>query len=274
MDYFDPNSNAETFTTQPGQFRRRQGQDARLAQCLGHAGTDKKTKAALLEKDAAKRAAMYQELAEESPAKPARSSSSSSRRKWPATARTSRTSSSGRASTPTSSADLQGIDPAGSRSLEHRSKRRRRRGAASAARTSPFIGGRAFSGRLPSRPISGFSPSPSSSAASCRSIRCWPSLGDRAPAHVVERHARELGLDLPLYQQFFIYVRSALTGDFGTSVLTTQPGHDRHPPRLSGDDGTGDARHHHRRRCSAFRSACWPRSSAAASSTRSCASSA
>lgn len=43
-------------------------------------------------------------------------------------------------------------------------------------------------------------------------------VGDRAPAHVVERVREELGLNLPLYQQFFIYVRQALSGDFGTSV--------------------------------------------------------
>lgn len=48
-------------------------------------------------------------------------------------------------------------------------------------------------------------------------------LGDRAPAHVVERVRRELGFDLPLYQQFYIYLRSILSGDFGTSVLTTNP---------------------------------------------------
>ncbi|GEO85493.1 MULTISPECIES: ABC transporter permease [Alphaproteobacteria] len=48
-------------------------------------------------------------------------------------------------------------------------------------------------------------------------------VGDRAPAHVVERVREELGLNLPLYQQFFIYVRQALTGDFGISVLTTNP---------------------------------------------------
>ncbi|MCA1969562.1 unnamed protein product [Ciceribacter sp. T2.26MG-112.2] len=48
-------------------------------------------------------------------------------------------------------------------------------------------------------------------------------VGDRAPAHVVERVREELGLNLPLYQQFFIYVRQALSGDFGTSVLTTNP---------------------------------------------------
>ena len=48
-------------------------------------------------------------------------------------------------------------------------------------------------------------------------------VGDRAPAHVVDRTREALGLNLPLYQQFFIYVRNALSGDFGTSVLTTNP---------------------------------------------------
>ncbi|MBD9447032.1 ABC transporter permease [Rhizobium sp. RHZ01] len=48
-------------------------------------------------------------------------------------------------------------------------------------------------------------------------------LGDRAPTHVVERVRRELGFDLPLYQQFFVYLKSILSGDFGTSVLTTNP---------------------------------------------------
>ncbi|ESY77492.1 peptide ABC transporter permease [Mesorhizobium sp. LNHC221B00] len=48
-------------------------------------------------------------------------------------------------------------------------------------------------------------------------------LGDRAPANVVERTRREMGLDLPLIEQFYIYVKHALSGDFGTSVLTTNP---------------------------------------------------
>ncbi|RWO75920.1 MAG: ABC transporter permease [Mesorhizobium sp.] len=48
-------------------------------------------------------------------------------------------------------------------------------------------------------------------------------LGDRAPANVVERTRREMGLDLPLIEQFYIYVRNALNGNFGTSVLTTNP---------------------------------------------------
>jgi peptide/nickel transport system permease protein len=48
-------------------------------------------------------------------------------------------------------------------------------------------------------------------------------VGDRAPAHVIERVREQLGLNLPLWQQFFIYLKQALSGDFGTSVLTTNP---------------------------------------------------
>ncbi|MDH4438911.1 MAG: ABC transporter permease [Rhizobium sp.] len=48
-------------------------------------------------------------------------------------------------------------------------------------------------------------------------------VGDRAPAHVVERVREQLGLNLPLWEQFIIYVRQALSGDFGVSVLTTNP---------------------------------------------------
>ncbi|EJK86062.1 ABC transporter permease [Agrobacterium rhizogenes] len=47
--------------------------------------------------------------------------------------------------------------------------------------------------------------------------------GDHAPAQVIERLRREMHLDQPLYQQFYFYLVSALTGDFGTSVLTTNP---------------------------------------------------
>ncbi|MGV1758832.1 ABC transporter permease [Rhizobium sp. A22-96] len=47
--------------------------------------------------------------------------------------------------------------------------------------------------------------------------------GDHAPAQVVERLRREMHLDQPLYQQFYYYLLSALSGDFGTSVLTTNP---------------------------------------------------
>jgi peptide/nickel transport system permease protein len=48
-------------------------------------------------------------------------------------------------------------------------------------------------------------------------------VGDRAPAHVVERVREELGLNLPLYEQFFIYLKGVLEGNFGNSVLTTNP---------------------------------------------------
>jgi peptide/nickel transport system permease protein len=48
-------------------------------------------------------------------------------------------------------------------------------------------------------------------------------VGDRAPAHVVERTREEMGLNRPLVEQFVIYVRNALQGEFGRSVLTTNP---------------------------------------------------
>jgi len=48
-------------------------------------------------------------------------------------------------------------------------------------------------------------------------------LGDRAPASAIARVRMEMGLDLPLWQQFVLYVQKVLDGDFGTSVLTTHP---------------------------------------------------
>ena len=48
-------------------------------------------------------------------------------------------------------------------------------------------------------------------------------VGDRAPPQVYERVRQELGLDLPLVQQFWIYLKKAVSGDFGNSVLTTNP---------------------------------------------------
>ena len=47
--------------------------------------------------------------------------------------------------------------------------------------------------------------------------------GDRAPEHVLQRVREELGLNKPLPEQFVLYVRKALRGDFGNSVLTTKP---------------------------------------------------
>src|SRR5262249_10201831 len=46
-------------------------------------------------------------------------------------------------------------------------------------------------------------------------------VGDRAPAEVYERVKHELGLNLPLWHQFWIYLRKVLAGDLGKSVLTS-----------------------------------------------------
>ena len=48
-------------------------------------------------------------------------------------------------------------------------------------------------------------------------------VGDRAPADVYERVRIELGLHLPLWEQFYIYVSKVLHGNFGRSVLTSNP---------------------------------------------------
>ncbi len=48
-------------------------------------------------------------------------------------------------------------------------------------------------------------------------------VGDRAPAEVYERVRTELGLHLPLYQQFLIYLGKVVQGDLGHSVLTANP---------------------------------------------------
>ena len=48
-------------------------------------------------------------------------------------------------------------------------------------------------------------------------------VGDRAPPDVYERMRIELGLHLPLWQQFVNYVSDVVRGDFGRSVLTSNP---------------------------------------------------
>jgi peptide/nickel transport system permease protein len=48
-------------------------------------------------------------------------------------------------------------------------------------------------------------------------------VGDRASAEVYERVRIELGLHLPLYQQFWIYISQVLAGDLGHSILTANP---------------------------------------------------
>lgn len=48
-------------------------------------------------------------------------------------------------------------------------------------------------------------------------------VGDHAPEHVIARVREELGLNKPVWQQFGIYMNKVLHGDFGTSVLTSNP---------------------------------------------------
>jgi peptide/nickel transport system permease protein len=48
-------------------------------------------------------------------------------------------------------------------------------------------------------------------------------VGDRAPERVIQRVREELGLNKPLHEQFVIYLKKAVQGDFGNSVLTTRP---------------------------------------------------
>jgi peptide/nickel transport system permease protein len=48
-------------------------------------------------------------------------------------------------------------------------------------------------------------------------------VGDRAAPDVYARVRAELGIDLPLYQQYWNYLVKLLSGDLGTSVLTARP---------------------------------------------------
>ncbi|MDW8845160.1 ABC transporter permease [Erwinia sp. P7711] len=48
-------------------------------------------------------------------------------------------------------------------------------------------------------------------------------VGDNAPQAVVERVRQEMGLDQPLYIQFWHYLTQIVHGDFGRSVLTSNP---------------------------------------------------
>ncbi|MFC3123615.1 ABC transporter permease [Pseudoroseomonas globiformis] len=48
-------------------------------------------------------------------------------------------------------------------------------------------------------------------------------VGDRAPQDVVEAARLRLGLDQPLYIQFWNYLGQILSGDLGTSVMTSNP---------------------------------------------------
>ena len=48
-------------------------------------------------------------------------------------------------------------------------------------------------------------------------------VGDRASQSTYDAAYISLGLDKPLYQQFWIYLQQALSGDLGTSILTKKP---------------------------------------------------
>ena len=48
-------------------------------------------------------------------------------------------------------------------------------------------------------------------------------VGDRASPAVYARVRAEMGLDLPLWQQFLTYLQNVLSGDLGQSVLTARP---------------------------------------------------
>jgi len=49
------------------------------------------------------------------------------------------------------------------------------------------------------------------------------SLGPRAPEEVVQRLRHEMYLDKPLPMQYFYWVKGALSGDFGDSLITKKP---------------------------------------------------
>ena len=48
-------------------------------------------------------------------------------------------------------------------------------------------------------------------------------VGDKASPEVYAKARLAMGLDLPLWRQFFIYVQNILQGDLGVSVLTAKP---------------------------------------------------
>ena len=48
-------------------------------------------------------------------------------------------------------------------------------------------------------------------------------MGDHADPAAIERISHELGLDRPIHEQFFIYLRNVLRLDFGTSITLGRP---------------------------------------------------
>lgn len=52
---------------------------------------------------------------------------------------------------------------------------------------------------------------------------CRALLGEKATQEVCDRFMREKGLDKPIHEQFFIYIKDIARGDFGTSLRFSQP---------------------------------------------------
>lgn len=48
-------------------------------------------------------------------------------------------------------------------------------------------------------------------------------VGDRASEEAYQRVFLEMGLDRPIWEQYLTYLGQILTGDFGTSIMTTRP---------------------------------------------------
>ena len=47
--------------------------------------------------------------------------------------------------------------------------------------------------------------------------------GDRATDEIVQAIREKLGLNLPLYEQYWIYLKGLVQGDLGTSIRTGRP---------------------------------------------------
>jgi peptide/nickel transport system permease protein len=48
-------------------------------------------------------------------------------------------------------------------------------------------------------------------------------IGDRAPQAAYDRVYKEMGLDQPIYEQYYRYLGELSRGDLGTSIMTSQP---------------------------------------------------
>ena len=48
-------------------------------------------------------------------------------------------------------------------------------------------------------------------------------VGDKATRSTYERVFKEMNLDRPIYEQYFIYLKKILHGEFGTSLMTAHP---------------------------------------------------